>query len=65
MTYVVEIAAILPWPGSDSVSVCAWLRFVPAPAFFVVHTASTPWRALEGVWREAQVYSRATAYARN
>ena len=65
MTFTVEIAALLPWPGSNSVTVCAWLRFAPAPAFLVAHTAPTPWLALAGVFAQAQVYSRATAYTRN
>ena len=65
VTFVVEIAAILPWPGSDSVSVCAWLRFVPGRPLLVVHTGSSTWRALWGVFAQAQAYSRATAYVRN
>lgn len=62
---LVEIAALLPWPDSDAVTACVWIGFGAERRSLLLHTGTSPWSALTGIFQQAILYSRMTAAARN
>lgn len=62
---MIDIAALLVWPDGANVTVCAFFWFVPGHPMLVVHTGPSAWAALQGLWAQATVTSKVTAFTRN
>lgn len=60
-----DVRTLLVWPDGESVTACAFFWFIPGHPMLVVHTGPSAWAALQGLWAQAAVASKATAFARN